>query len=138
MFIRGPPLLCLKNLQKHRYRARLLPSSMYKNSKNIERTLFSWLKIKTQKTQITSSVTTLYYQQKLQKYTTNSVFMVENLNAKFDEKRQNRPSEIRLSRVPPIMLIKTLKTQITSSVTILCYLQKLQKYRTNSVFMGKN
>ena len=34
-----PPIMPIKT-PKHRYRARLPPSTIYKNSKNIERTLF--------------------------------------------------------------------------------------------------
>ena len=45
----GFPSIMPKKLQKHRYRARLLPSTIYKNSKNIERTLICWTTIKTQK-----------------------------------------------------------------------------------------
>ena len=42
----GFPPIMPKKLQKHRYRARLLPSTIYKNSKNIEQTLFLCAKIK--------------------------------------------------------------------------------------------
>ena len=50
----------------------LPPTTMYKNSKCIERTLFLWVKIKTR------GVSSLYYLQNLQKHRTNSVFMGEN------------------------------------------------------------
>ena len=79
-------------------------STIYKNSKIIERTLFLWAKIKTRifarnvkidpqdyvyqgspynayknsKNKITRSVTTLYYLQTIQKYRTKPVLMVEN------------------------------------------------------------
>ena len=42
----------------------------------------------------------LYYQQKLQKHRTSSVLIGANYNGNFVEIRQNRPSRIRLSRVP--------------------------------------
>ena len=41
----------------------------------------------------------LYYLQKLQKRRTNSVLMGENENANFVEKRQNKPSGLRLYRL---------------------------------------
>ena len=78
-----------KKTSKKTLRNKFIRGSLYnayKNSKNIERdpqeNVFSGvpsiIPIKTQKTYITSSVTTFYYLQKLQKYRTNSVFMVEN------------------------------------------------------------
>ena len=77
---------------------------MYKNSKNIEQTLFLWVKIKTR---------TL------------------TKNVKID------PQEYVLQG-SPYNAYNTPKTYITSSVTTLYNLQKLQKYRTNSVFIGEN
>ena len=43
----------------------------------------------------------LYYLQKVEKHRPNSVLTGENEYANFVEKRQNRPSGIRLSGVPP-------------------------------------
>ena len=73
------------------------PSTIYKNSKNIERILFRW---------------------KLQKHKTNSVLMGEILNAKFDENHQNRPSGIRLSRVTP-SLYYLQKLQLTTNSVLM-------------------
>ena len=90
--------------------------------------------------------------------------MCENYNAKFVEKRQNRPSGIRFTGVPPSTIYKnsinierTLflwaknKTRTFSkNVEIdpqeyvlqgsppLYYLQKIHKHRTNRVLMGDN
>ena len=53
----------------------------------------------------------LYYLQKVEKHKPNSVLTGENEYANFVEKRQNRPSVIRLSGVPPPLLsTKTPKT----------------------------
>ena len=51
----------------------------------------------------------MYYLQKLQKYKKISVLMGENNKFNSVEKRQNRPPEIRLSGVPTIMALKTVK-----------------------------
>ena len=64
------------------------PSTIYKNSKNIERTLFSWAKMKTRtlsknvkidpQEYVFRGPPSLYYQQKLQRHRTDSIFMGEN------------------------------------------------------------
>ena len=94
-----------KKLQTHRYRARLLPSTMSKNSKNIERTLFLWLKIKTR---------TLTKNVKIdpQEYVYQGSPYNAYKNTKYKRKKktsENRRTEKRLSGGPTIMPIKTPK-----------------------------
>ena len=100
-FIRGPP-----------------PSTIYKNSKNIERTLIWCAKIKTRTFSKNVKIDPQEYvyqgsppllSQNLQKHRKNPDFMFENLNTNFVEKRQNRPSGIRLSGVPPSTIYKKWK-----------------------------
>ena len=80
------------------------PSTIYKNSKNIERNL---CQNRPSGIRFTGVLPSLYYLQKLQKHRTNSV---RKLKRDFFEKRQNRPSGIRFTGVlPPSTIYKNPK-----------------------------
>ena len=87
------------------------PSTIYKDSKNIQRTQFWSAKIKTRTLSKNVKIDPqeyvirgppMYYLQKLEKHRPHSVLMGENEYTNFVEIRQNRPSVIRLAGVPPL------------------------------------
>ena len=61
--------------------------------------------------------------------------MVENQNENIDEKRPKKPSEIRLSGVPPIMRIKSSLWEegvlVVSNILRERFLQKIMPIKTN-------
>ena len=113
------------------------PSTMYKNSKNIERTLFWMAKLKTRSLPKTVKIDPQEYVYQVfphsiiyknSKNIERTLFLWAKAKTRTLSKNVKiDPQDYVYQGSPTIMPIETPKTYITSSVTTLFYLQKLQK-----------